>query len=372
MKVKRNKKSLTEATLDDVVSKAENDLAQGNDDVKVADVSDKAGKAMKSEIELILDDALDTAEENQITGNDNYTNVLLVGGAGIGKTAITKQWAKENNINLVIQNTSTMEETDLTGVIARSKEGNSTVKLKSDVLRHLNKPRSVLFLDEYNRGNDSVRGTLLTLIQDHLIDAGTDEEAQETSNISGKIKLDNFLFTIAAINPADENYNTNQLDDAEVSRFSRHFIKANKTQWLDYMLHEMEKQLDRAGENEKIRNRILGRMALLKKLVSDKAFQWDNEKDIAAGKDRYGDEFQLLNPRTLSNLISNVKGDSGNIKDEFLNKWNNYCNPMKKQLAATILSDFTDVDDKANSVFKKRAAADKTDEEKLDDFLNSF
>ena len=39
MKVKRNKKSLTEATLDDVVSKAENDLAQGNDNVEVADVS---------------------------------------------------------------------------------------------------------------------------------------------------------------------------------------------------------------------------------------------------------------------------------------------------------------------------------------------
>ena len=40
---------------------------------------------------------------------------------------------------------------------------------------------------------------------------------------------------------------------------------------------------------------------------------------------------------------------------------------MKKMTMETILSDYEDIDDKANSVFKKR---EKSAEEKLDDFLN--
>ena len=85
MKVKVKKKVLTEASLDQAVQDAESKLSAGNDEVKVADEN-----ASKTEIEEMLDLALDNAITEKETGGNAYLNVLLVGDAGFGKTAITQ------------------------------------------------------------------------------------------------------------------------------------------------------------------------------------------------------------------------------------------------------------------------------------------
>lgn len=152
----KNPNYLVEASLDQALDAAEKDakskLGSGNDSTISVDGEDS------TEIDRALSRALKTAERMKRTGGDAYTNVLLVGGAGIGKTAITQQWADRHGVNLVYYSTSTADEADITGVLARSADGKSTVKLKTDVLRGLNQPRSVLFLDEYNRGSDRIRG----------------------------------------------------------------------------------------------------------------------------------------------------------------------------------------------------------------------
>ena len=43
---------------------------------------------------------------------------------------------------------------------------------------------------------------------------------------------------------------------------------------------------------------------------------------------------------------------SDGTKDEFLDIWSSMCNPNKKGMVERILSNYQDVDDKANSVFK--------------------
>ena len=47
---------------------------------------------------------------------------MLHGEGGLAKTAIVKQWAKKNNINLLNKKASSMDETDLGGVTAPSTE----------------------------------------------------------------------------------------------------------------------------------------------------------------------------------------------------------------------------------------------------------
>lgn len=72
---------LNEASLDDAISSAEKQLenpevAKGND---------------KGQIEQALDRALRVAERMKRTGGNNYTNVLLIGGAGTGKTSAVRE-----------------------------------------------------------------------------------------------------------------------------------------------------------------------------------------------------------------------------------------------------------------------------------------
>ena len=254
-----------------------------------------------------------------------------------------------------------MDETDLTGVVARSAEGNTTVKLSSDVLRNLDKPRSVLFLDEYNRGRKAVRGTLLTLVNDHLIDAGTEQDSN-VKGITGKVELKNMLFTVAAINPASGEYTTDEMDPAEISRFRRLDLKADKREFLNYLIHEITRQANTEGSTDEDKEMYAGMLNIAKKVLSDKSFQFDNEEDEATGYRKYGRNYTPLAPRSFTNLLLATDG----TKEDFLDLWNDYISPLKKTTVEAILSDYEDVDDKANNPFKTR---EKSDEEKLDSFL---
>ena len=363
MKVKRAKKKvITEAPdkFRDIVNNAIQNAGINTEETVTTE--DKP-----HQIELALDRALKVNRRNQKNNGKNFSNIALVGTAGVGKTAIVMDWADRHGLDLVVLNTSTMDETDLTGVIARSADGTSTVRLRSDVLKGLNNPDAVLFLDEYNRGRKSVRGTLLTLVNNHLVDAGTDQESN-VKGLVGKIKLP-FLFTVAAFNPATGEYSTDELDPAEISRFRRIEVQADKAVTLNYLKKEISRQANALDPDdpdfERDVKELMGQIELAKVLLSDNRFQFDSEEDERAGYQKYGRDYTPLSPRSLTNLLQSCDG----TKEDFLDLYNDFTSPLKKNLVANILANYKDVDDKANSVFKKR---EKSNEEILDDFLNSF
>lgn len=311
------------------------------------------------QIKDVLDEALYDAIRENVSGGKDYPNVLFIGKAGTGKTSRIKQWAKDNNINLVTKQASVLDETDLGGAPAPKFDDMKAVKLTTSEFDALDQPDSVLFLDEFNRARPNVRGTLLTLIQDHML--------PDASQPNGQKYFPEFLFTIAAINPADADYNTTELDDAERSRFREINVIASKREYLNYIEKELNAQLDRfikssspklqrLGKSEEEINKLFekeklaneGRIAITKKLLSDNAFRFDNDDDIE--KTHESGNGKILTNRSFSLLLKGCNG----TKDDFIKKWSDYCNSLKLPLVKQILADYKDETNKANDLLKDR------------------
>ena len=317
-----------------------NDLLNDEDTEVVAD-------GEKSTIEEALDEAL---EASLMAGNSgNWQNVLFIGEAGTGKTAIVKKWAKDNGINLVDIKASTMDETDLGGAIAPGGKNNDEVKrLASTELDELDTvPNSVLFLDEFNRARKNVRGTLLTLIQDHTI---------PDARVPGKARfLKNFLFTIACINPNNAHFNTDDLDSAEKGRFRSVYVAAQPRLWLKWVQKDIDDKATAFKNKPEWVSKLNKRKALITHLVSHPDFKFDSEMDI----DKSIDEGNglALNPRSLTNLLYTSNG----TKEDFLKKWNQFCNSLDYTMAERILKNYKDIDDKANDALNHKGGKGLTD-----------
>lgn len=294
----------------------------------------------KGDIEAALDRALKVARDNATLGESEYDNILLIGGQGVGKTARATSWAKERGINLVYVDAKSLDETDLGGALAPDLKNGKAVKLSTDTLDLLDKPNSVLFLDELNRARPNIRGTLLSLVNDHYI--------YDAHGEGGRRSFPNMLFTIAAINPPNMAFpNVDQLDSAELGRYRQVEVVANKRQHLGYLENKFDKNIKAAQKagNDQLAKELAGKKALAQKIVSDKRFDYDGEQEeyeaTQAG-------FPSLSPRTFTKAL--VASDG--TKDDFLNIIQTMFVPETVSKLEQILSDYVDVDDKANSVFK--------------------
>ena len=320
---------LNEETLEDrVVNKAE----------KVLD--NPAVTSNKGQIESELDRALKVNRREKKNGGKNFQNVLFVGAAGTGKTARIKQWARDNNVNLVHVLASTMDDTDLSGALSPDNTNGIVQRLASTEFDELGDVEdSVLFLDEFNRAVESVRGTLLTLIQDHTV---------PDARVKGHARfLPNFLFTVAAINPSDGEYNTRKLDAAERSRFKRVDVYSDPKNTMNYLVRELQRQIDNSDDPEDILE-FQRKQDLVKAILGSRDFQFDTEEEIEANSEDNGGNDLITTARSFTNLLW---GSDGTKKD-FIAQWNNYCNEQKLPLIKSILSDYKDKQDKANDVLK--------------------
>lgn len=318
------------------------------------------------DIEVALNDALKTALQSEKFGLDvnDRTNVLLVGLAGVGKTARIRAWAKRHNINLFEVRAAGMDDTDLGGAVAPSKDYTTVTRLASTEFDFLDQPRSVLFLDELNRAPKGVRTNLLELINSHVV---PDPRAK-----NGQRLLKNFLFTVAAINPYSADYDTDKLDDAEIGRFAEVETAGDPLIMLNHLEKTFQDIIDKGDENDPDVQEMRGRLALAKAILGNKEFSFDTASQIDKDRNTAGFNGRQLQPRTFSKVLLASNG----TKDDLLKKWNQHCNNLRKPAIERMLSNYKDIEDKANkaiqadtesSVFKKRESAASRIAQKLAD-----
>ena len=373
-------KDLIADALDDAYreAKAEKSLRKGSksivakkryfdDEDYISDDSIKELGIWNAEFENEEDE--EDEEEVILTSNITWPNVLLVGGAGVGKTARVKAWAKKRNVTIVLKLASSLERVDMGGVQTPIKvtdqDGNDkyvAARLSPIEFDALDDPNSILFLDEFNRANQSVRGAMLTLINDHL--------CVDASSQSGVKELD-FLFTVAAINPGGgmSDYNTDELDAAERSRFrtikvtpeTEVIFKYYRETWntkLRYYIKELKKIRSKEAYNKIVECK--NKLDLLDALEGVNFKFNDDADDTEMENFRNNADWNNLitTPRSFEALLNICDG----TKESLFKYWNDYCNNLERDDYMNALKSFEskyEKKDKANDAlgsFAKKTA----------------
>lgn len=261
---------------------------------------------VKNRITEKLDFALSIAKKNKRRGEHVECNVLIVGLPGSGKTASINDWARSNGVNLFSVNAKDNDlEAYLNGYTVRDTEDpNYVKKALSKNLDPLDKPNSVLFLDEYNRqSKDQIRGALLQLIQEHTV-VGNDE--------NGKRYFPNLLFTIVCINPSvPTDKGATPLNQAEMSRLpivikdadsdpimTSAYLKANYTRRINELDPKDEFYLE--DLEDFLRCLDLGLF-----VMKHREFKYDGMDKL---QDIYDEQSNMLNQRTFTVLLKNANG----------------------------------------------------------------
>ena len=144
---------------------------------------------------------------------ENDFNVLLVGGHGVGKTAMVKEVFDDLGWTWKYFSASTIDPwVDLVGV---PKEKDGVLELVRPASLDFDNVEAI-FLDEYNRAPKKVRNAVMELIQ--------------FGSINGK-KFPKLKVVMAAINPDDDDdvsYDVEKLDPAQLDRFHIHLPVPNE------------------------------------------------------------------------------------------------------------------------------------------------
>lgn len=303
--------------------------------------AEKVAAENKNQVEKVLDRSLKIARRKAKSGDHgDFPNVLLISDAGFGKTDMVRQWAAKNGINLVQKNLGTMGPEAFGGIIAKdSNDPRYATRLgTNEMIRSLSKPNSVLFLDEYNRSKTEIRGAVLTLVQNHMVWDPTEETEERF--------LDNFLFTIAAINPPNASYKgAKELDPAEQSRFFSLNMVPDPIEHLKYLTDVYTKELNATDDPDE-KKEFQGKLNMCKLILTSPEFSYDSGVDIEENSD--DPSYKPLNYRSFKLAMDRCDG----TKDDFLDIWSHYCNPNKKKIIETILKEYKDVDDKATQAIK--------------------
>lgn len=297
-----------------------------------------------SELTDKLDDCLANAMAAHAAKNSDGVDLLITGLPGSGKTGITKQWAKDRGVNLFYLNA---KNDDLGAIlngfpvdtVEKDEYGNEVHRVArsfSKSLDKLDEPRSVLFLDEFNRAAPKLRAVLLSLINEHVVDGDGPD---------GFRHFDNLLFTVACINPAvPTDPGAMELNDAEMSRFVDTMDWDSKAddalRYINFHVNDLLKQLDPTDENYEFfytrYNKILN---LANALIGDPSFEFDNRDDLL---DLFNDKAKMLNQRAITDALM----AHGYKKDKFLNWVDKYSKFLDKdkEMIHSILDQWVEPD----------------------------
>jgi hypothetical protein len=279
-----------------------------------------------SELTDKLDDCLANAMAAHAAGTSDGVDLLVTGLPGSGKTGITKQWAKDRGVNLFYLNAKNDDlgailngfPVDTVETDADGKQVHRVARSFSKSLDALDKERSVLFLDEFNRAAPKLRAVLLSLINEHVVDGDGPD---------GFRHFNNLLFTVACINPAvSTDPGAMSLNDAEMSRFVDTMDWDSKVpDAIKYIRFHIKKLLDALKPEDENYSFFYVRyhkiLNLAEALLGDPLFEFDSRDDLndlafntnAAGQP---EPAKMLNQRAITDALMS----HGYNKEKFL-KW---------------------------------------------------
>ena len=283
---------------------------------------------VRNELTDKLDDCLSNALVAHASGTHDGVDLLVCGLPGSGKTGITKQWAKDRGVNLFYLNA---KNDDLGAILngfpvdtvekdENGKEIHKVARSFSKSLDALDREKSVLFLDEFNRAAPKLRAVLLSLINEHVVE-GPGED--------GFRHFDNLLFSVACINPSvPTDPGAMDLNDAEMSRF------VDKIDWdskvddaLNYINFHLNKLLNTHKPEDKdykffyVRYKKI--LNLASALLGDHRFDFDTRDDLL---DLFNDKATMLNQRAITDALM----AHGYDKAKFLNWVDKYSKFLEK------------------------------------------
>lgn len=347
-----------------------------SDDITVDDLSSKGQQIAKdvnavddvitssdtlSEIETVLNDLLrvNLRERRKASrmnsSNFAFNNVIFVGHAGSGKTAIITKWAKSHpEVNLMALNAQSLQPEEL-GLMTQDPKDGSVDKRATKRFNLLNRPNSILFIDEFDKVHPNIRGLLLTLINNHIIL----NPNKSDSDTSEELFLENMLFTIIAMNPP-ELYNGFELNPAEINRAEYHDITVDIPAFRSYLYKKLEsaakdslKEAEEAtSESEKKElieeaNEYFGRLGIAKRFLDDPTLvPFDDASEIeAAYSNSETSARTIFSSRSFELLLNRCNG----TKEDFISKWSLFCNPAKLGDVKLLLANFKNTNDRANA-----------------------
>lgn len=319
-----------------------------------------------NELAPILDKALKTALRNKRQGKKGFTNVLVVGEAGSGKTSMIQSWANARGVNLYTVKANELDPTDMGGILApeydeNDKRTGKSTRLANHEFDALQRRASILFLDEFNRAPQDTMGSIMQFVLDHTL--------RDATQPDGLMHFDNFLFTIAAINPStggsDTYDSTSDLDPAMRSRFAvtelsgldvEAYLAYTKNKYaksikkLEDTLEKLQQdpdtdELDIEDAAEDLHSEN-GRLAIAEKVLSEPSFHFSDPDEIA---DAHMNGRGITNRRSFSRALDTCDG----TKDDFIEQFSLLCDTAHLDTVEQALSDYTEVEDKATEVLKK-------------------
>ncbi|MGQ9629175.1 MAG: AAA family ATPase [bacterium] len=151
--------------------------------------------------------------------------LMIVGGTGVGKSSIVRQFCHENNIEMFDLRLATQEPGDLIGLPVKVQKDGRTVTEWAvpswlDRLIEVSKERqAIIFMDEFNRGTNDVQQACFQLVLDRRLHT---------------IQLNDNVHIVVAINPDDGQFMVNAMDPALRNRFWRIDFKPTAEEWLSW------------------------------------------------------------------------------------------------------------------------------------------
>ena len=250
---------------------------------------------------------------------------LVVGESGIGKTALAKKIAKENDWSLIVIDGNLLKEGEIGGlptvesyVVLNSNgeniEKKTTIYAVHNKLREIDeeiaKGRNVLlFIDEINRCEHTVQQELMNLILNREING---------------YKLNDEVKILAAMNPSskygsDFDYQVVDMDAAQENRFVWLNMEADHAQWINWAIRE--------GIEDKVIEFISTFPEYLHKI---------NDEDVRAtprSYERVSKSYTIFKeqkdsiPRSV--FLNVIKGNVGKvIAEEFISFIESDCSPL--------------------------------------------
>ena len=341
------------------------------------------GTASINDAEETLQIALRAALRDRKAGINRtgaFPNVILYGLAGFGKTAVVKQFCIDHRINIFECDAKSLDTATIGGIPYPMQDPVTGRMKQTPVISNywdtLSRPNTILFLDELNRTSGRLRGSLLTLINEHVLPGCTIDK--DTGKVTGTtMEFPDILFTVVCINPANDVFDdAEKLDPAMVSRHPLiQPVNPDTADFLRYLTRIYDAIAANPHLDQDLKNEYAGQYAIAKAILTDPAFiknGWDNEDEVRTIFLQSNKQGNYLNYRSfLANLVlCNGK------KDDYLRVMKRASfQTSKENIIKNALANYKDIVTTGNNIFNKAGTDPKKAvkaAQEVDDALSSF